>query len=81
MPIDPSVLQRRHWQDGRIRLGVKKMSQNGKEYPSKIKTLRFTSPSEEMIRGVAERYGGQARPWQSPDGPQFEVITDASVSP
>ncbi|MEV4472857.1 hypothetical protein [Nonomuraea sp. NPDC049504] len=81
MPIDPSVLQRRHWQDGRIRLGVKKMSQNGKEYPSKIETFRFTSPSEEMIRGVAELYGGQARPWKSPEGPQFEVITEATRIP
>ncbi|MGI5281709.1 hypothetical protein ACQEVF_59210 [Nonomuraea polychroma] len=81
MPIDPSVLQRRHWQDGRIRLGVKKMSQNGKEYPSKIETFRFTSPSEEMIRGVAELYGGQAKPWQSPEGPQFEVITAATRIP
>ncbi|NRQ31333.1 hypothetical protein HII36_05700 [Nonomuraea sp. NN258] len=81
MPIDPSVLQRRHWQDGRIRLGIKKTSQNGKEYPSKIETFRFTSPSEEMIRGVAELYGGQAKPWQSPEGPQFEVITTATRIP
>lgn len=81
MPIDPSVLQRRHWQDGRIRLGIKKMSQNGKEYPSKIDTFRFTSPSEEMIRGVAELYGGQAKPWKSPQGPQFEVITNAQRIP
>ncbi|MFG1966907.1 hypothetical protein [Nonomuraea sp. NPDC049028] len=81
MPIDPSVLQRRHWQDGRIRLGVKKISKNGKEYPSKIETFRFTSPSEEMIQGVAELYGGQARPWKSPQGPQFEVITDAKRIP
>ncbi|GII42846.1 recombination directionality factor [Planotetraspora phitsanulokensis] len=77
MPIDPSVLQRRHWQDGRIRLGIKKQNQSGKEYPSKIETFRFTSPSEEMIRGVADLYGGQAKPWRSPEGPQFEVITDA----
>ncbi|WP_433426258.1 hypothetical protein ACQP1V_43130 (plasmid) [Microtetraspora malaysiensis] len=81
MPIDPSVLQRRHWQDGRIRLGIKKTSQNGKEYPSKIETFRFTSPSEEMIRGVAELYGGQVKPWKSPQGPQFEVITNAKRIP
>ncbi|TMR92849.1 hypothetical protein [Nonomuraea basaltis] len=81
MPIDPSVLQRRHWQDGRIRLGIKKTSQNGNQYPSKIETFRFTSPSEEMIRGVAELYGGQVKPWQSPEGPQFEVITAATRIP
>ncbi|MEU7911374.1 recombination directionality factor [Microbispora bryophytorum] len=81
MPIDPSVLQRRHWQDGRIRLGVKKTSQSGSQYPSKIETFRFTSPSEEMIRGVAEKYGGQVRPWASPDGPQWEVITSATRIP
>ncbi|MEV1170153.1 hypothetical protein [Nonomuraea sp. NPDC049784] len=81
MPIDPSVLQRRHWQDGRIRLGVKKISQNGREYPSKIETFRFTSPSEEMILGVAELYGGHAKPWKSPEGPQFEVITEATRIP
>ncbi|MFB4284901.1 hypothetical protein ACBJ59_57205 [Nonomuraea sp. MTCD27] len=81
MPIDPSVLQRRHWQDGRIRLGIKKMSRNGKEYPSKIDTFRFTSPSEDMIRGVAEKYGGEVKPWKSPQGPQFEVITNAQRIP
>ncbi|MFD0659711.1 recombination directionality factor [Thermocatellispora tengchongensis] len=81
MPIDPSVLQRRHWQDGRIRLGVKKISKNGKEYPSKIDTFRFTSPSKEMIEGVAELYGGQVQSWESPQGPQFEVVTDAQRIP
>ncbi|MEV0821901.1 recombination directionality factor [Nonomuraea rubra] len=81
MPIDPSVLQRRHWQDGRIRLGIKKMSRNGREYPSKIDTFRFTSPSEDMIRGVAEKYGGEVKPWKSPQGPQFEVITNAQRIP
>ncbi|MFG3438377.1 hypothetical protein ACGF0J_14130 [Nonomuraea sp. NPDC047897] len=81
MPIDPSVLQRRHWQDGRIRLGVKKTSQNGNQYPSKIETFRFTSPSQEMIEGVSKLYGGQTRPWQSPEGPQFEVITNATRIP
>ncbi|MFD8529458.1 hypothetical protein ACFV0L_18760 [Streptosporangium canum] len=81
MPIDPSVLQRRHWQDGRIRLGIKKVSQNGREYPSKIDTFRFTSPSEDMIRGVAEKYGGQVKPWKSPQGPQFEVITNVQRIP
>ncbi|MFD0478061.1 hypothetical protein ACFQ0B_65240 [Nonomuraea thailandensis] len=81
MPIDPSVLQRRHWQDGRIRLGIKKISRNGKEYPSKIDTFRFTSPSEDMIRGVAEKYGGEVKPWKSPQGPQFEVITNAQRIP
>ncbi|MFI6889154.1 recombination directionality factor [Streptosporangium canum] len=81
MPIDPSVLQRRHWQDGRIRIGIKKVSQNGKTYPSKIETFRFTSPSKTMVEGAADLYGGQVRPWASPEGPQFEVVTEATRIP
>jgi hypothetical protein len=80
MPIDPAVLQRRHWQDGRIRIGVK-TTRGGKTFPSKIETFRFTSASETMIEGVAKLYGGNVQPWQAPDGPQFEVITRATRIP
>lgn len=81
MPIHPAVLQRRHWGDGRIRIGVKTSNSNGKTYPKKLSTFRFTSPSREMIAGAAELYGGEVQPWKSPEGEQFEVITTATRIP
>ncbi|MFI6228565.1 hypothetical protein ACIBCR_14790 [Micromonospora echinospora] len=79
MPI--KTLQRRLTQVGVIRLGEQRVSQRGKNYPVKLDTLRFTSPSQRLIDTVAAKYGGQARPWQSNAGPQFEVITEVREIP
>ncbi|MFD6565335.1 hypothetical protein [Micromonospora profundi] len=79
MPI--KTLQRRLTQVGVIRLGEKRLSQRGKEYPAKLETLRFTSPSRSLIEAVAAKYGGQVKPWQHTTGPQFEVVTDAKTIP
>lgn len=75
MPI--KELQRRLTQVGVIRLGQQLVSQRGKNYPAKLETLRFTSPSQALIEAVAAKLGGTPRPWDSPVGPQFEVITNA----
>ncbi|MEV1013717.1 hypothetical protein AB0I89_23490 [Micromonospora sp. NPDC049801] len=79
MPI--KTLQRRLTQVGVIRLGEKRLSQRGKEYPAKLETLRFTSPFRSLIESVAAKYGGEVKPWQHTTGPQFEVVTDAKTIP
>ncbi|MFJ8687376.1 recombination directionality factor [Micromonospora wenchangensis] len=75
MPI--KELQQRLTQVGVIRLGQQLVSKAGKNYPAKLETLRFTSPNEKLIAAVAAKFGGTPRPWASPMGPQFEVITQA----
>ncbi|PZG12456.1 hypothetical protein C1I95_25755 [Micromonospora craterilacus] len=76
MPI--KELQRRLTQVGVIRLGQQLMSKNNKPYPSKLETLRFTSPSKAIVEAAAAQFGGTVQPWTPPvGGPQFEVITDA----
>lgn len=77
MPINPSVLQRRHAEIGRIRLGEK----GAKGQPVKLTTFRFTSPNRALIDAVADLYGGQAKPWDNGGKPEFEVVTNASTIP
>ncbi|MFG1846707.1 recombination directionality factor [Micromonospora carbonacea] len=79
MPI--KTLQRRLTQVGVIRLGEQRVSQRGKNYPAKLETLRFTSPSQTLIEAVASLYGGAVKPWQHNTGPQFEVVTQAKNIP
>ena len=80
MPI--VTLQRRHTEVGRIRLGQKLKTKNGKEYPAKLGTLRFTSPRRDLIEKIAVLYGGEARPWQPLKGnAQWEVITESKSVP
>ncbi|MFI2663212.1 recombination directionality factor [Micromonospora carbonacea] len=79
MPI--KTLQRRLTQVGVIRLGEQRVSQRGKNYPAKLETLRFTSPSQTLIEAVASLYGGTVKPWQHNTGPQFEVVTQAKNIP
>lgn len=77
MPINPIVLQRRHAELGRIRLGEK----GAKGQPVKLTTFRFTSPNKALIEGVATLYGGQAKPWDNGGRPEFEVVTEATSVP
>ncbi len=75
-------LQKQQTEVGRIRLGVKVASPNGKERPVKLDTLRFTSPRRELIEKVAELYGGKAEPWSPPKGnSQWQVITTSTEVP
>lgn len=81
MPISPIVLQRRQAELGRIRLGHKATTKSGKTYPEKLTAFRFTSPSEQYIRDLAELYGGEARPWDNSGKAEWEVLTTATSIP
>jgi hypothetical protein len=79
MPISPLVLQRRHAELGRIRLGHKTGSGRGR--PAKLESFRFTSASESYIRDLAELYGGQPQAWDNGGIASWEVYTDAKSVP
>ena len=82
MPISPLVLQRRHAELGRIRLGVKvPVGTSGKTRPGKLEKFRFTSPNASLIADIATLYGGTARPWNNAGKPEHEVLTDATAIP
>lgn len=81
MPISPIVLQRRHAELGRIRLGAKTETSNGRTRPAKLEAFRFTSVSERYIRDLAELYGGEPRAWDNNGVPSWEVYTDATSIP
>jgi Recombination directionality factor-like len=74
-------LQRRLTEVGRIRTGIKVPGNNGRTRPEKLTTLRFTSPAQHLIEEIANLYGGTCRPWRSPTGPEFEVITERAEVP
>jgi hypothetical protein len=76
------TLQRRNTEVGRIRLGQKMKTDSGKEYPSKLDTLRFTSPRRDRIEQIAALYGGDVQPWQPLRGnAQWEVVTETDSVP
>lgn len=77
MPISPIILQRRHAELGRIRLGRK----GDKGQPQKLSQFRFTSPSESYIRDLAELYGGTPQPWDNNGKAEWEVFTTADSIP
>jgi hypothetical protein len=68
-------------QVGVIRLGQQLVSKNGKKYPAKLETLRFTVPVEAADRGRRRRVRREVKPWQAPTGPQWEVITGVKEIP
>lgn len=81
MPIKPIVLQRRHAELGRIRLGYKATTQNGGSRPARLETFRFTSVSERYIRDLATLYGGDPKPWDNGGIASWEVYTEAKSVP
>ncbi len=76
-------LQRQLRRLGKLRMGrvVEATNAKGEAYtrPAKLDTWRVTSPSREIIDGIAEVYGGTVEAWASPDGDQWEVLTDAAT--
>jgi hypothetical protein len=81
MPI--LTLQQQAAELGRIRIGVRQATSNGKTRPAKLDTFRFTSPSQTLIERAASLYGGTVGPWSAqPDGPpQWETISTARELP
>lgn len=77
MPIDPIILQRRHTELGRIRLGDK----GDRGQPQKLTKFRFTSPSERHIRDLATLYGGQPKAWDNKGKAEWEVYSDSKSIP
>lgn len=78
-------IQRRMAEQGRIRLGQKVAgkTRDGKDYtrPEKLDRFRFTSPSQRLIEEIAQRYGGEARPWDNAGKAEWEVVSDARSIP
>lgn len=76
------TLQQSQTEVGRIRLGVKVPTSNGKTRPGKLDRLRFTSSRKTLIEKIAELYGGTVEEWQPPKGAlQWQVITNATEVP
>jgi hypothetical protein len=70
-------LQRRLAEAGRIRMGEK----SDKGAPKRLTTWRITSPTRELIEQAAGLYGGEPKPWESPTGTQYEVVTTTAELP
>ena len=79
MPI--LTVQKRHAELGRIRLGQRVPTSNGKTRPGKLDKFRFTSPNQRHIEALAQLYGGEAKPWDNNGRHEFEVITEATSIP
>lgn len=68
-------LQRTIPEAGRIRIGQQVPTGGGRSRPEKLDTFRLTSADRRRIEEAAGLFGGTARPWRAPAGPQWEVIT------
>lgn len=80
MPI--IELQARMYERGRIRIGQKVATSNGKTRPEKLDRFRFTSAARENLEPIAAAYGGTVREWTPEDGrSQWEVVTDSARLP
>ena len=80
MPI--IELQARMYERGRIRIGQKVATSNGRSRPEKLDRFRFTSAARENLEPIAKAYGGTVQPWTPDDGrSQWEVVTDSARLP
>lgn len=71
-------IQRRFRELGRLRMGVLTTPEGGgKPRPTKLATWRLTTRWRHLLEAAVELgIGGDIRPWEAPDGPQFELITE-----
>jgi recombination directionality factor gp3-like protein len=76
-PVPLIHLQRRLAEAGRIRMGEK----TDKGAPKRLSTWRVTSPTKALIEELAGIHGGTVKPWESPVGPQWEVVTETAELP
>lgn len=78
MKVKPISEMGRAPEQGRIRYGIKTLSQNGKTIPRSITKFRFTSSDMVALDQIAQLYGGQVRPW---DNGQSEVVSGSEEIP
>lgn len=63
---------------GNIRLGEKRVTRNGKQFPASLDRFRLTSRAKSTIDSVADVYGGEVSAWDdAPGGPQWQVTVEA----
>ena len=77
-PVPLIARQRALSRIGEIRLGDEK--HDGK-VGRKLATFRLTSQHQEVLEQAARLYGGTVRPWESPTGEAWQVITERSSLP
>lgn len=81
--ISPAIIQARHREVGRIRMGFQQEYQKDgvKKYRAeKLKTFRVTSTSEATVQAVAAVYGGQVTLWDTAPagtGRQWQVVVES----
>lgn len=72
-------LQRQLREIGRIRMGEKRISKNGKEYPAAIDVFRFTCASRGILEQMATHVGGTVEEWSDGRGDgQYELRSTSS---
>lgn len=69
------TMQRRLVEVGRVRMGQKKTSAKGKQYPAALDTFRLTSRDKTRLDAAALIYGGTVEPWEG----QWELFTEADA--
>lgn len=72
-------LQRQLRRLGKLRMGDTVETSGGKTRPAKLDTWRITSPSRPIVDELARIHGGEVEAWASPDGPQWEVVTNTDT--
>lgn len=81
--ISPAIIQARHREVGRIRMGFQQEYQKDgvtKYRAAKLKTFRVTSTSEATVHAVAAVYGGQVQAWDTAPagtGRQWQVVVES----
>lgn len=75
--VSMANLNRRMPEHGRIRIGEKVQTKNGKLAPSKLKEFRFTSHDKSVLQQIAALYGGEVKAWEK----AWEVKTTAAEIP
>lgn len=78
MPISPLVLQTRHAELGRIRIGEKDPDRG---YPRKLTSFRFTSLSRRYVEDLGALYGGSPAQWDNNGVPSWQVLSESSDIP
>jgi Recombination directionality factor-like len=78
MPLPLIERQRAYTRIGEIRCGDEK---TGNRPGAKLDTFRVTSQHKDILERVAQLYGGQVKPWKSPSGDAWQVVTASNALP